>query len=446
MQFKKFALRGMIILAVVLALCVLFSGTLRTLTTPKVRIAQTKNAKLETTVELKGKVVFPKDEEMTIRLPEGLGLTVTKVHVAVGEEVTKGQKLMSTEVTDAEKTLTTLQASYEEAKSTLDAWKRKNGDIRLTRNENLWIEAYDAAREAEKKELEARLAVMTELNTTNAKKVTEKAVKKAGENAVKLYEEWQETVKEMEAAQKRQSDLDRFAVEDSVWTTLQTKRDAEKKQKEAEDQMMKIRLMQKQLGVITAPHNGYIVEIKKEKDSQLTGENVLFLMTPEDTQPVLRAETKDVKQTIQKGTVITVPLENGKKVETKVVATGLTDTGVPYIDAEITKDVIYELGKVSTMVKQESIDLKLINRASQSTWLIKAGAVRKDSEGSYIYELSEHDSALGGKETVIYRRSVKVLAENSEWVSVEDELNYGTEIVYMEDRDIKAGDVVMKYE
>ena len=47
---------------------------------------------------------------------------------------------------------------------------------------------------------------------------------------------------------------------------------------------------------------------------------------------------------------------------------------------------------------------------------------------------------------MITRRSVKVLAENSEWVSVEDELNYGTEIVYMEDRDIKAGDVVMKYE
>ena len=40
MQFKKFALRGMIILAVVIALCVLFSGTLRTLATPKVSFAE----------------------------------------------------------------------------------------------------------------------------------------------------------------------------------------------------------------------------------------------------------------------------------------------------------------------------------------------------------------------------------------------------------------------
>ena len=87
MQFKKFALRGMIILAVVIALCILFSGTLRTLTTAKVGVAETKNGKLESTIDLKGKVVFPKDEEMTIRLPEGLGLTVTKVHVTVGEKV-----------------------------------------------------------------------------------------------------------------------------------------------------------------------------------------------------------------------------------------------------------------------------------------------------------------------------------------------------------------------
>ena len=446
MQFKKFALRGMIILAVVIALCILFSGTLRTLTTAKVRVAETKNGKLESTIDLKGKVVFPKDEEMTIRLPEGLGLTVTKVHVTVGEKVSKGDKLLSTEVTDADKQLNTLQTSYEEAKSSLDAWKRKNGDIRLTRNENLWIEAYDAAREAEKKELEARLSVMTELGTANAGKVTEKAVKKAGEKAEKLYGEWQQAVKDMEAAKKRQAELDRYAVEETVWTTLQTKRDAEKKQKEAEDQMMTIRLMQKQLGVITAKHDGYIVEIKAEKGSQLTGESVLLRMTPEGTEPVLRAETKEVKQTIQKGTVITVPLESKKKLETKVVDTGITETGVPYADAEITKDVTYELGAVATMIKEESIPLKLVTRAKQATCMIKAGAVRSDADGKYVYFLSSRPSALGDSQLVVEKRSVTVIAETPEWVSVEEDLNYGYDIVYMEDRDIKAGDAVMIYQ
>ena len=46
MNLKTFALRGMIILAVVIALCILFSGTIRTLTTPKVRFAKAKMGKL----------------------------------------------------------------------------------------------------------------------------------------------------------------------------------------------------------------------------------------------------------------------------------------------------------------------------------------------------------------------------------------------------------------
>ncbi len=43
MTLKKFALRGMIVLAAVIALCVLFSGTFRTLTTAKTQITHSKN-------------------------------------------------------------------------------------------------------------------------------------------------------------------------------------------------------------------------------------------------------------------------------------------------------------------------------------------------------------------------------------------------------------------
>ena len=47
MRLKKIALRGMIILAAIVALCILFAGTLRSLTTPKVEFAEVKNGKFE---------------------------------------------------------------------------------------------------------------------------------------------------------------------------------------------------------------------------------------------------------------------------------------------------------------------------------------------------------------------------------------------------------------
>ena len=127
MQMKKFALRGMIVLAVAVALCVLFSGTIRTLTTPKVRYASVKNGKFESVTELTGKVVFPEEEEITLEIPEGLSLTVTKVLATPGQQVKKGTKLLTAVVTDAEKTLATLQQEYDSAQNTLDTWDRKNG-------------------------------------------------------------------------------------------------------------------------------------------------------------------------------------------------------------------------------------------------------------------------------------------------------------------------------
>lgn len=446
MQLKKFALRGMIILAVVIALCVLFSGTLRTLTTAKVKKAVVKSGKIENTVDLKGKVTFPDEEEMTIRLPEGLELTVTKVHAAAGQKVKKGEKLLSTEVTDAAKTLAELQEKCDAARVALDTWERKHGDIRLSRSEKLWIEAFDAAREAEKAELDARLSLLSELSVTNVSKVTEKALKKAGEKGQKLYEEWQTAVNEMNAAQKKQAELNRYAVEDDVWKTLQDKRDEEKKLEEAENQMTKIRLMQKQLEVIAAPHDGYVIEIKVEKDSKINGESLLALLTPEGIEPVLRMDTREVKQTVQKGTIISIPLEGHNSVGTKVTATGVMDTGAPYADAAITADVIYELGSVSTMMKQESIDMKLVTRAKETTCLITAAAVQKNGEDRFVYIVRETSSPLGGTRLTVYEQPVKVLAETADWVSVEDDLSYGYTVVYMADRDIHKGDTVMLYD
>ena len=143
MRLKKFALRGMIILAAVVALCVLFSGTIRTLTTAKVRYAPVKNGKFENVVELTGSVAFPEEEEIILKIPEGLSLTVQRIPVSAGQKLYAGDRLLVATVTDAEKNLASLQQEYDTARNTLDAWKRKNGDLRVTRNEALWMEAYE---------------------------------------------------------------------------------------------------------------------------------------------------------------------------------------------------------------------------------------------------------------------------------------------------------------
>ena len=58
MDLKKFAVRGIVVLAVFVALCMFFSGTIRTITTPKVKLTSGRRGKLEERTELTGKLAF----------------------------------------------------------------------------------------------------------------------------------------------------------------------------------------------------------------------------------------------------------------------------------------------------------------------------------------------------------------------------------------------------
>ena len=64
MKLKKFALKGLAVLAAVLALCAFFSGTIRTITTPKVRLVSPRMGKLEEKISISAEVYFPETVEI----------------------------------------------------------------------------------------------------------------------------------------------------------------------------------------------------------------------------------------------------------------------------------------------------------------------------------------------------------------------------------------------
>ena len=457
MKLKKIALRGMIILAVVIALCVLFSGTIRSLTTAKVKQATVKNGKFENVVELTAQVAFPEKEEVKIKVPDGLSLTVQRVPVAAGQKIKKGEVLVYTQLADAEKTIADLEKKYDDARSAIEDWDRKHGDIRLSRNEEAWVNAYDTAREAEREELKLRQSLMailgmtdsSELNDENVKSIFKKMKPKEGQPILDDYRAWGAKKEEMAKAKEKLKSLDRYAVSDDVWATLKTKREAQDNLKDAEDKLMQIRQIEKQMAEIKAPHDCYVVEMKVKKGDPLpAGEAEMLIITAEGKKPVLRAET-DAKQNVQKGAVATVPVKNfWGRVETKIVATGITDEGKKYADADISDDITEALGNVSALMKKDSITLKITTRAKESSCLVPKAAVRTSNKdgGKCVYVAQQKESALGGVHLEISEYTVTVLAENEKTVSVqEDDLAYQT-VVYMEDRYIQPGDTVMMYE
>ncbi len=453
MRLKKIALRGMIILAAIVTLCILFAGTLRSLTTPKVAFTEAKNGKFEKNVEMTGKVFFPDKEDFTIAVPDDLSVTVEKVIVASGQHVRKDDPLMNAKVTDYEKKMTEQKEKYDKARDELDAWERKNGDIRLTNNEKQWMAAYEKERDAVTKEQNLRISLMAALNVTNPAELTEEAVQGTKDNLyIENYAEWQKARDEMTAAQQELKSLERYAVADDVWTTLQTKSDKQKEMKEAEERMMTLRKLQNSVAVIKAPHEGYVVEVKASKETPLVGEKAeVIQITPEGKGPVLRILLKDIKdkeQSVQKGATLTIPVNNWEKVDAKVTAVSVNSDGDKYADAAITEKIEREFGNVISMIKKGDIKMKMTTRSKETTQLIPISAVRTDGDTKYVYVGIMEEAPLGGNRIVVQRINLdKVLAESEKYVSVEEgTIPSGQKILYNEDRIIKEKDTVVKME
>ena len=452
MKLKKFALRGMIILAVVIALCVLFSGTIRSLTTAKVQRASVKNGKFENVIQLSSKVAFPEKEEMKITVPDGLSLTVQRVPVATGQKVKKGETLLYTQLSAGEKTITELEKKYDEARSAIEEWDRKHGDIRLTRNEEAWVNAYDAARQADREELNLRQSLMAVLNITDSADLTDENVKalfkgmskEVGQPILEDYKNWKVKKEELAKAKEKLKSLDRYAVSDDVWATLKTKREAEDTLKDAENKLMQIRKIEKQMAEIKAPHDCYVIEMKVKKGDPLNGETEVANITAAGKDPVLRA-TIDSKSNVQKGTAVTIPVKNyWNRVETKIVAIGVDDEGKQYADAEINGSVTDGLGNISSMMRKDEIKLKITTRAKESSCMIRTAAIIKEGDERYVYTVSQEDSPLGGVRITVDKVPVTVIDENEEWTSVQENFRDG-DVVYLPDRPIKKGDTVMFY-
>ncbi len=442
MQLRKTALRGMIVLAVVIGLCLLFSGTLRTLTTPKVRIAQAKQGRFEAVTDLTGRVTFPSTEEMNLTVPESLSLTVTRVLATPGKQVKEGEKLLTCVVTDAEKTLQTLQQNWDAAREALDEWNRKNGDLRLSRQETLWKEAWERSREASRQEQEARLELLA--LTDGEKEPEDLAAEELDEETAEAYANWSRLRDAAAEARDALNALNRYAIAEDTWSLLQRKQEEEQKLQDAEQAMTELRLLARRAEVITAPHAGYVTAVYIEKGATLTGETLLLCLTPEDVEPVIRTDLSEVKESIPKGTPVTVRAESWGWVESQVTDLGLSEAARPYADVAFNENLRYALGDLSSLLETD-LKLRLSSRSQASTCLIPSAAVRGSDDARYVYVGETESSAFAGSTIRVRKVTVTVLAESATTVSVAEDLSYN-KILYMEDRPITEDGTVMLYE
>ena len=342
---KKMAIKGLVTLAAVVALCMFFSGTIKTISTAKVKLVTAKQGKLEEEIKLSGNLTFPETEDVKLALASDQSVTIKRVRVAKGRRVAAGDVLFEAEVSGYDKEMESLRSEYDAAQKELMELERKNGDVRLKRTEEIWVEAYDALAKSKddcmtaqtQLEVAAKLAGVTLSGGRLPSGETDETLT-AAQKAVDMAQAAQDE------AQKKFNSANRLGISENVINYITQSRQLNEKLATTQEKITALDVLAQQARQVTAPHDGYIVEINVKAGDSYDGKTAALVISSESGDAVLRADTSKIEKKIDKGTQVTIKRDSDKTLTKKVTDSGVNEEGKRYIDVKLTDKDIGNLG------------------------------------------------------------------------------------------------------
>ena len=437
---KKFAIKGLVALAAVVALCMFFSGTIKTISTAKVKLVTAKQGKLEEEIKLSGQLTFPEKEDVKLELSSDQSVTIKRVRVAKGRRISAGDVLFEAEVSGYDKEMESLRGDYDASQKKLLELERKNGDLRLKRTEEIWIESYDNLAKSKDELAQAQTNLEVAAKLAGVKLIDGGLPESAADNQqlIDLYQAVIDAQTAQAEAQKKFNNANRLGISEDVLNYITESRELKDKLAKTQEKIAELDVLAQQVSEVKAAHDGYVVEINVKAGDAYDGKTAAIVLSAEGSEPVLRADTSKVERTIEKGTQVTIKRDSGKTLTKKV-----TDAGKKYVDIKLSDKDVTTLGGGSALLASP-VEMTASYRAGTSTTLLPASAVRGSGDSRYVYLVSEENNALGQRVLKVKKQDVKVLAEVGSTVSLEDDLSR-QRVAYMEDRSISDGSEVMVY-
>lgn len=406
MKLKKFALRGLIALAVMVALCMFFSRTVQTITTPKVQIITAEKGRFEEKLTCTAQVYFADTE--TITADDPYGMVVGQTHVQPGDFVHAGDAVFTLVLPGYAEQKVALQGEYAALSTRLMELDAAN---------------YGLPREAPQQELYDAMAA------TNA--ALDEAV-----YASRLAEMQGETARS-EAVRAAQAAYDEACTAYHAYTAENPGSEAVLAYVNARNalaadmdalmaQMLALDLAMMQANSVTAPRDGYITAVNVDSLS--------YTLTAEGCVPVLRCLAPG--RTIAEGTRADIATEGGGSKRSTVI--GMTGS---FLHIEIPENMVNDLPPLL----QTGAQVNITNRAKQATTLLPVSALRGSGEDTYVYKIQYFTSGiLGAKGMKVVKVPVTIIQRSSTTVSIAEDLE-GDKLAVREDRLLTDGQTVMEY-
>ncbi len=447
MNGKQKALKALCVLAVAIALCMFFSRTVQTITTPKIQRITATKGKLEEKISLSAQIYFPETEDVTVKNAKKLGVTIDSVKVRAGYKVEKGDVIYTASASEYETKRKEIQDNYD--KKVKELAEHRAGSIRLATTSvhndtyNAMLDAHEAYYRAQ---YAARLAAQEAGYALPQDEASwaelpdaPQAVQEAAAKAVEAGAALDAAVLALKRVYITGNGRVGEATFDFIKKLDQFKADLADLQK----QLLELDLLNESLQEITAPHAGYITQVALKQGDSYDGTKPAFTISQENAVPALRADISAVTKTLSKGNK--AALESG--ASTQVTEIVQDPDGKKYALLELTEEALRTGGGMSRMIGESAIPVTVTYKAAKNTTLLPASAVRQDNDNSYyVYVVSRNYGVglLGGSEYTVKKSTVTILEKTDKLVSLGEDLQY-TEIADREDRALTDGQAVMDY-
>lgn len=451
MSKKSKVLKAFLVLAVIIAVCMYFSRTIQTITTPKVKLVQATSGRIEQRIEVTAKPYFPVKTEVTLNKAKDYPFTVEKVYVKAGLYVEEGDTLYTATINDYDTKEKELTESYnKKAQELIDLDIANRKSSKQSMQNDLYdqmIDKQDALSEAES---QARLAAAREgIDLTFDQSTWEAKATSAGASQEVL------ALIQSSVAAKAAFDLARddffrsyenknVKVKDDVFKYIKDRNTKLAEMQELSDDMIALQEAKQSFSLITATSAGYIVELALKEGDVYNGQKSAYTIAKKEDTPVLRADITDLKKDVTSGARVEVQGEYST-YRTKVSEVINDTDGREYAEMELTDDILRSAGGMGKLMQDDGLSAKIVFRAKKNATIIPASALRTEGDSEYIFvgEYS-YGGFLSSGSIKAVKTNVTVIDRSDTEVSIQEDLGYQN-IIDKADRTVADGKPVMEY-
>jgi multidrug efflux pump subunit AcrA (membrane-fusion protein) len=452
MSKKNRALKALLILALVVALCMYFARTVQTITTPKVKLVQASQGRLEQKLKVKATPYFPVKTEVTLKKAVDFPVRVDKVYVKPGLFVKEGDTLFTASLTGYEAKEKELLDKYNEkaqALIDLDIKNRKNS--KQSKQNDLYDIMIDAQEKLTEAENKARVAASEEGVALTFDQSTWRGLaqrNKATSTVMDLIAKAETAKATFDAARTdfyNSYENRTIKVKDEVFKYIVDRTALQKEMRKISDDMVELLAAKESLSTVKAASAGYIVAMDVKPEEAYDGVKSAYTIAKEGDVPLLRADVTDLKKDVAEGAKVEVAGEY-QTLKTKVTAVVDETDGRQYAEIELTEEILRNAGGMGKLLRDGEIEASIVFKAKKNATIIPASALRSEGGGDEYIFLAEYSYGgfLSSGGIVARKTSVTVIDRSDKAVSIQEDLSYQS-IIDRADRTIEDGKPVMEY-